>query len=90
MRYMLLICGDDSAVLTDEQSAEMERDGVAWAKEMDERGVCLQGSRLRPVSEATTVRLRDAKVIVSDGPLAGRPSCQTLPLPSRPWSITIS
>lgn len=70
MRYMLLICGDDSAVLTDEQSAEMDRDGVAWAKEMDERGIRLHGSRLRPVSEATTVRVRDGRLTVSDGPFA--------------------
>jgi hypothetical protein len=70
MRYMLLICGDDSAVLTDEQSAEMARDGVAWAKEMDERGVRLHGARLRPAAEATTVRVRDERLAVSDGPFA--------------------
>ena len=70
MRYMLLICGDDSAVLTDEQSAEMERDTIAWVKEMDERGVRLHGSRLRPAAEATTVRVRDGRPTVSDGPFA--------------------
>jgi hypothetical protein len=37
---------------------------------MDGRGVRLQGSRLRPVSEATTVRVRDEQVMVSDGPFA--------------------
>jgi len=70
MRYMLLICGDDSAVLTDEQSAEMERDATAWVKEMDERGIRLHGSRLRPAAEATTVRVRDGRPTVFDGPFA--------------------
>ncbi|MCW2863851.1 MAG: hypothetical protein JWP48_5559 [Actinoallomurus sp.] len=70
MRYMLLICGDESLVLTDEQNAEMQRDTVAWVEEMDGRGVRLHGSRLRPVGEATTVRVRDGRLTVSDGPFA--------------------
>jgi len=70
MRYMLLICGDESLVLTDEQNAEMQRDTVAWVEEMDGRGVRLQGSRLCGVSEATTVRVRDGRLAVSDGPFA--------------------
>jgi hypothetical protein len=67
---MLLICGDESLVLTDEQNAEMQRDTIAWVEEMDGRGVRLHGSRLHPVSEATTVRTRDGHLIVSDGPFA--------------------
>jgi hypothetical protein len=70
MRYMLLICGDESLVLTDEQEAEMQRDTLAWVQEMDGRGVRLQGSRLRGVSEATSVRVRDGRLVVSDGPFA--------------------
>jgi hypothetical protein len=37
---------------------------------MDRRGVRRDGSRLRPVSDATTVRLRDGEVVLSDGPFA--------------------
>ncbi|HET6259457.1 YciI family protein [Pseudonocardia sp.] len=44
--------------------------GEAWAKEMDGRGVRLQGNRLRPIADATTVRVRETEVLVSDGPFA--------------------
>jgi hypothetical protein len=70
MRYMLLICGDESLVLSDEQNAEMQSDAVAWVEEMDGRGVRLHGSRLRLTTEATTVRVRDGRLVVSDGPFA--------------------
>jgi hypothetical protein len=70
MRYMLLICGDGSYEPGPEERAHLESSAISWMKEMDGRGVRLQGSRLRPASEATTVRVRDAKVMVSDGPFA--------------------
>ena len=70
MRYMLLICGDESLVLTDEQNAEMQRDTVAWVEEMDGRGVRLQGNRLQELSTATTVRVRGGEVVLADGPFA--------------------
>ena len=70
MRYMLLICGDDSVEFSAEEDAAMGRAGTAWAEEMRERGVRLEGSRLRPVSEATTIRVRDGEAMISDGPFA--------------------
>jgi hypothetical protein len=70
MRYMLLICGDESVVPTNEQSAEMQSSAMSWVEEMEGRGVRLHGSRLRRVSEATTVRVRDGRLSVSDGPFA--------------------
>jgi hypothetical protein len=70
MRYMLLICGEESAVPSSEQLTDMEKAGMAWAEEMDARGVRLQGSRLRPATDATTVRVRDEQTLLSDGPFA--------------------
>jgi hypothetical protein len=70
MRYMLLICG-----LTHEDAKPPE-DGPAdpatesWVAEMDGRGVRLLGDRLRPASMATTVRVKDGEVLLSDGPFA--------------------
>jgi hypothetical protein len=65
MRYMLLICADESVeVPADEGNAER------WVEEMDGRGVRREGSRLRPVSDATTVRLQRGEVVLSDGPFA--------------------
>ena len=37
---------------------------------MVERGVLVEGNRLRPVADATSVRMRDGEVIVLDGPFA--------------------
>jgi hypothetical protein len=63
MRYLLLICADEVVDVTPE-----ERDAEPWVAEMSDRGVRLAGARLRPVSEATTVRVRGGEVLLGDGP----------------------
>ena len=65
MRYMLLICADETVDVSPE-----ERSAEPWLEEVQRRGVRRDGSRLRPVSDATTVRLRDGEVVLSDGPFA--------------------
>ena len=65
MRYMLLICGDESIEVSPEEAS-----ADSWVEEMDGRGVRLHGARLRPVSDATTVRVRGDEVLLSDGPFA--------------------
>ncbi|WP_152365004.1 YciI family protein [Microlunatus speluncae] len=69
MKYVLLICDDESTVLSNE---EMDADPAhrAWGDDVDRRGVELFGARLRPVVNATTVRVRDGETLVSDGPFA--------------------
>jgi hypothetical protein len=62
---MLLICADESVEVSPE-----ERSAVPWLEEVQRRGVRRDGSRLRPVSDATTVRLQDGEVVLSDGPFA--------------------
>src|SRR3712207_7228555 len=42
----------------------------AWGEEMGRRGLLRGGARLRPSSDATTVRVRDDEVLLSDGPFA--------------------
>lgn len=64
MQFALLICGDESA-------AEHANDGCGgWTEEMTERGVLVGGAGMRPPNDATTVRIRDDAVLVSDGPFA--------------------
>jgi hypothetical protein len=73
MQYMLLICGVESAMADpDSRAAEegMDRETAAWVGEMTARGVRRSGSRLRPTSDATTVRVRGGEALVSDGPFA--------------------
>jgi hypothetical protein len=68
MQYMLMICGTEDA--GPEPGLDMAAATEAWVKEMDDRGVRLQGNRLRPVRDATTVRVRRSEVLISDGPFA--------------------
>ena len=68
MQYMLMICGTEGA--GPEPGYDMAAATDAWVEEMDGRGVRLQGHRLRPVADATTVRMRGNEVLISDGPFA--------------------
>ncbi|HTL85530.1 MAG TPA: YciI family protein [Acidimicrobiia bacterium] len=72
MRYALLICDDEQAQLA--RSAEEAQAGMArymaFGEEMGKRGVLTGGERLRPTTDATSVRVRDGEVLASDGPFA--------------------
>ncbi len=68
MRYMLMICLDESVGPSPEEGLDAET--IAWDEEMEGRGVWRGGARLRPTSDATTVRVRDDEVLLSDGPFA--------------------
>ncbi len=76
MKYLMFHCVDESAVDwwdadgTDPQVAEETRAVEAWDAEMKDRGVLIGGGFLRPTSSATTVKVRDGDVLVSDGPFA--------------------
>jgi hypothetical protein len=43
---------------------------AAWVSEMTARGILLDGARLHPVSDATTVTAREGRSVVLDGPFA--------------------
>jgi hypothetical protein len=66
-RYMLLVCTDPS--VDPREFARMEPAG-SWVAEMDGRGIRLFGSELASPSAARTVRVRDSRTIVTDGPFA--------------------
>ena len=42
----------------------------AWTKKMERRGVRVYGNALRPPGDATTVRVREGKVVLTKGPFA--------------------
>ena len=65
MRYLMLVCVEEAVEPSGEEALP-----TAWVQEMDGRGVRQFGSRLRPVSDATTVKVRGGEVLVSDGPFA--------------------
>jgi len=75
VRYLLIHCIDENAELSPDDDSDAEgspaaRALQAWVTEMEASGVKLHGGRLRPVSDATTVRVRGGEVLVSDGPFA--------------------
>jgi hypothetical protein len=72
MRYMLMICTDANALgaLSLEEDSAMVAEYKAFGEEMGRRGVLQAAERLRPPTDATTVRVRDGEVLVADGPFA--------------------
>lgn len=70
MRYVLLIYGNENFDLSPEQmNAEMNAYN-AYTQEISERGVMQGGDALQSTATATTVRVRDGKVLTTDGPFA--------------------
>ncbi len=72
MRYMLLI-HDDEAIFPKMSPQEMERltgDYGRYSAELQAAGVLLDSARLRPVATATTVRVRNDRLLTTDGPFA--------------------
>ena len=72
MQYLLLIYSAES---TYEAMSEAERGGMfgeymAFNQSTTASGNYKGGNRLHPVSKATTVRVRDGKTTVTDGPFA--------------------
>ena len=61
MKYMLMVCRDPSIKLNPEEQAAMEGSVRAWLEELTGRGMHMFGQQLRPVSDATTVRVRDTR-----------------------------
>lgn len=69
MKYMLMICGDESVILSPAEVHALPQ-VQAWDAEVDGRGIRRGGARLRPSGDATTVRVRHGEVLLSDGPFA--------------------
>jgi hypothetical protein len=67
IRYMMLVCTDPGVDPLEFARAEP---AGPWAAEMSGRGVRLYGSELEPPASARTVRVRDSRAIVTDGPFA--------------------
>jgi len=71
MKYILLMYADE---LQMPQSLDEQRAAApAWStlsEEMKAAGVWLASSGLSPIADATTVRVREGKTLITDGPFA--------------------
>ncbi len=69
MKYMLLVYLDE-AVLSDVERDHCYVESARFAQELNTSGKYLDASPLHPVATATSVRVRDGKRVVTDGPFA--------------------
>jgi len=72
MQYLLMIYVDEAAAakIPPDQMQKMLPAYAAYGEAMVKAGVLVAGDRLRPTSAATTVRVREDKPQILDGPYA--------------------
>jgi hypothetical protein len=73
MKYLLLVCWDaeamDAQVEPDPAEAQAD-ESLPWLDDLQARGAWITGDQLAPPRRARSVRVRDGKPIVTDGPYA--------------------
>jgi len=69
MKYLLLVYSDENA-WTEEERAQCMTESTELCNELQAKGQYLDASPLHPVSMATSLRIRDGKRLVTDGPFA--------------------
>jgi len=65
MKYLCLVYGEEGAMATMD-----DRECLAFDQSIRESGHCIASEALQPVATATTVRVRNGRLSVSDGPFA--------------------
>ena len=72
MKYMLLIHDDEKAwaKMTDAERQRIYGEYGQFGQQIKETGNYLAGAQLQPTTTATSVRVRDGKRLVTDGPFA--------------------
>lgn len=73
MKYLMLVCWDvhamnDQPDPTPEEMAGHEDETFPWLDDVRGRGIWLTGDQLAPARKAATVRVRDGKRSVTEGP----------------------
>ena len=81
MKYLMLVCVDPALDPADADArAGADTDGgvgadvdgevpiETWVAETDAAGTRVLGDRVRPAADATTVRIRGGRLLVTDGP----------------------
>jgi hypothetical protein len=70
MQYALIYAIDESVHLDQAEEAKVQATLAQWLDETIGRGVNLHGHRLRPTTAATTLKVRNGELLVTDGPFA--------------------
>jgi hypothetical protein len=69
MKYMLLVYLDENA-MTDEERDHCYVESAQLTQDLNATGQYLSASPLHPVATATSVRVREGRRVVTDGPFA--------------------
>jgi hypothetical protein len=70
MKYLCLVYGEEEKI-----QAVDDLHCLAFDKSVRDSGHCIASEALQPVATATTVRVRDGKASVTDGPFAETKEC---------------
>ena len=72
MQYLLLIYDAEASwdKLTPAQQGAMYEEYGEFTRDITAKGKYINGNQLQPIASATTVRVRDGKRLVTDGPFA--------------------
>lgn len=72
MQYLLLIYANEAefAAMKPAVLEAMHKDYMSFTQGIVQSGQFKAGDRLKPVSTATTVRIREGKTLTTDGPFA--------------------
>ena len=72
MKYLMMIYNNEPAIMgaSKEQTAQVMAAYGAYTEAIQKSGVLVGSNRLRPTSDATTVRVANGKTQVLDGPYA--------------------
>lgn len=72
MKYVALVYYQESIIeaMTDQQWHDLNQECVAGVERLTAAGHYVVGQALQPVATATTVRVREGEVLLSDGPFA--------------------
>ena len=69
MNYMWLIYGDEQS-LSDTKREEYDAESVQVTHQLKSRGQHVAANSLQPTATATSVRVRNGRALISDGPFA--------------------
>ncbi len=72
MQYLCLIYEAESLMATrsDEENGKVFQDYMTFTKDIQDSGHMVAGDALQPIATATTVKVRDGKTLLTDGPFA--------------------
>jgi hypothetical protein len=73
MKYLLLVCWDAermNAQREPDAPPDENEEGFPWLNDLQAKGTWLTGDQLAPPRRARSIRVRDGKTLVTDGPFA--------------------